>query len=1309
MTQNISHSFKEINIKKAQVKNLSELFILYGKEYICVDKLDIATKTEPMGGFVVVEESRDIKSVADLKQNMGKLCLRDDSGFYVEKFSNPTIYHKGFIVPSTYETISLDKSDATESEKIPYGLKRTLKTEAQRPTKDENAYLYVQIGDKWTFVRQADIYFYDGAEKKTYLEALEEGKDVSALQFFNANNKEISAMYTEYEYKFTRIIKREVLDLKDATKSVVSIDEDGKEIIEKIERINPIYSEQSYEELEVDDETRPGKKKTVGKIKSKNYATVKVDETNINDPNLYIAVTVKDSFNSHTMMAKISDVVAEDGSPIPDLTKMFGKKVKIKTGELVIATTEPLTFEQANLRYDTVKTYQEVESKPTENTCLRLANGSYVKELDSVQPKSFKVAASTEMNFDKYLVQQTKVDGSKVYVVVDKEYFEKHSSANGLDPATSKKLVACAYTDAYCDIVQTTSKDNEIEQCSIVRKIPGIEVEPQEKDDSYKAFKTAYGEGNYFVDTVYVDGVAVPVEKGRRKYEYTDVAYTDDYAYGLHQYRSMTTQNTKLENGKIKGGAKYDVGEANIKAYGVWWKSLVAGIAVVPLAGIFVPVLAPVVAAYGVGVLAAAPLIPIVNAGIALVKNGHIGRALDKVKKFKDKTEYNRKQHIKDIRKEISVLFEIQDGLNSTQFEDAYSKIVNKILMLSATTNNKGFVVENGVGEVNKNNANVANKYIAKYNRTKKKLDKCSKKLDKLKAKGKEIPEKLQSKYDKLLSKEQELITTTVGNSYGPNSNFGQLKSSAAALKFYYYVSHLKGEELDKFLNEVGLTESFKETRISYDIKQGLKLDNVSIYASEKQIKKAFDNDGATIEAWKNVKEMIISAFDKVADIKVNQPINVGVEDIISASNQLDSVYKELCDEINFSIEIEDEYAIKEYYENNQQNLKTKIDDLYLTAKSLYSGEAIKEKIDELSSNKNNIVELKNEIEEASQAISTISNSITDCNTLLSKEKAEIEAEYKDLKKDVDKVDNVVRKSKDIEKIKAQIEIVQTSVEKANKIIEIIDNKLAESDKQILLARISEYYKSSDEKLSALNSTKVKTNFSGYMLILKNNKDLIKEIEKQAMLKETTRETTVELRNKALIINYLIEISVDSLLILEEISKQNGTEQDQNHISRVLREMAEITQTDKDMSTEELKVKLAKAKLKYEHELAVYMVKVETTTVKPTRKPRKTEPKMYNTKINSEDRLVVLLNANPDSKDRKKLIEFIQQESGIEITEHDIKSTIELIDARHKKEKDASRVAASQPNSKIEIILKYGQKFLTEHAIEVKEHIVREL
>ena len=62
MTQIISHSLKEINLKKAQVKNLSELFILYGTEYISVDKLDIATKTQSIGDHVVISESRAITS-----------------------------------------------------------------------------------------------------------------------------------------------------------------------------------------------------------------------------------------------------------------------------------------------------------------------------------------------------------------------------------------------------------------------------------------------------------------------------------------------------------------------------------------------------------------------------------------------------------------------------------------------------------------------------------------------------------------------------------------------------------------------------------------------------------------------------------------------------------------------------------------------------------------------------------------------------------------------------------------------------------------------------------------------------------------------------------------------------------------------------------------------------------------------------------------------------------------------------------------------------------------------------------------------
>lgn len=1208
MTQIISNSFKEIDIKKAQVSNLSQLFIKDGANYISVDKLEVAVKTEVIGGFVTIKESRAIRNVADLKQNLGKLCLKDSSGFYVGKFSNPTIYHKGFVVPSTYESISMDKTGASASEKIPYGLKRTLTTEAQAPSKDVNAYLYVQIGDEWTFIRQNDVYYFDGAEKKTYLDAVKEGKDISGIKFFTAEDKEISSLYTEYEYKFGKIIKKEVLDLKKRTRSIVSIDDAGKETTEKSEEVNPTYSELGFEKVEVDDETKPGKKKTVSKIKSKNYSASAVSDTNKNDPKWYVAVTVKNAFNSHTMMAKLSDVVDEDGKEIKDFTKMIGKKVKIKVGDLIVATSEPLTFEQANLRYETLKTYQEVATKPNENTCLRLTDGSYVNELDSVQPKAFKVADPAETNFDKYLVQQTREDGKKIYVVVDKDYFEKHSSARGLDPSTCKKLVACAYTDANCDVIQTTSEDDEIELCSIVRKIPGIDLEVQDKLDAYKGFKTAYAEGKYYVNSIYIDGVEHTIENGRRRYEYTDVSYHEDYAENLHQYRSMSTKDTKIVNGKMKGGAKYDVEKGMINAYKTWGKALLAGITVVPMAGLFGLVAAPIVTAYGVAVLAAGPAIPLVTAGIGLVKNGHLDRLLNRVTKFKDKTEYNRKHQVSDITKRISVLFEIQNDLNPKQFEDEYSRIMNDILMLSATTSNNVFVVEDGVAKVNSNNANIANEYIKKFNANKKKLDACSKKLNKLKAKGKAVPVKLQEQYDELVGEKEKLMNTKVGNSYAVNSNMEQLKTNVAALKFYYYVSHLKGAELDKFLNQVGLTDSFSETRITYDIKHGLKLDNVSIYASDKQLKKAFNNDGATIEAWKNVKDMLIASFDKVEATVKNPPINAGVDDLLQNQNTLETLYKELSNEISFTIEISDDYAIKESLIKNQLKIKNSIDSIYTSARSLTSVEVIGKKIVELNTKKEWISNLKNKAEKVEKAVVSVEELIIDYESVLDqiKEqfekipvdvKAKFEGEYKSLEKIVKKSNQIIKSTKNVDKIQEQEGVLQDNLKKANKLTKFIGEIELKTEKGIIVEKILEYYNLSTERIESLKSTKVEAGISGLMMILNANKENIKSCADQAKLKATTRDEAFELRNRALMIYRLIDIGVKSLLLLEELIKQDEQYVTHSRIGKIIIRLAEIIQVVPSDTIDTLRLKLAKAQSIYEHDILAFRL---DGTTKPT-------------------------------------------------------------------------------------------------------------
>ena len=93
----------------------------------------------------------------------------------------------------------------------------------------------------------------------------------------------------------------------------------------------------------------------------------------------------------------------------------------------------------------------------------------------------------------------------------------------------------------------------------------------------------------------------------------------------------------------------------------------------------------------------------------------------------------------------------------------------------------------------------------------------------------------------------------------------------------------------------------------------------------------------------------------------------------------------------------------------------------------------------------------------------------------------------------------------------------------------------------------------------------------------------------------------------------------------------------------------------------------------------------------------------FDAKINSEDSLVELLKANPKSKDRIKLIEYIKDKSGVEISEHDILLVIDRINEKHLKDKNASAGASRLKNKNIEIILNFGQQYLTEYAKEIKK------
>jgi len=104
-------------------------------------------------------------------------------------------------------------------------------------------------------------------------------------------------------------------------------------------------------------------------------------------------------------------------------------------------------------------------------------------------------------------------------------------------------------------------------------------------------------------------------------------------------------------------------------------------------------------------------------------------------------------------------------------------------------------------------------------------------------------------------------------------------------------------------------------------------------------------------------------------------------------------------------------------------------------------------------------------------------------------------------------------------------------------------------------------------------------------------------------------------------------------------------------------------------------------------------------------KQEEKKEKSFDSKINSEDKLVVLLKANEKSKDRKKLIQYIKEKSGVEIKEEDIKETIDRIDDKHIKGKNATLGAAKLKNKNIDLILSYGQKYLTWYAEEIKKRM----
>ena len=517
------------------------------------------------------------------------------------------------------------------------------------------------------------------------------------------------------------------------------------------------FSEHSYIRKTIDDERRPGKTREISLIKVRNYE--------LNQNGEFYSVKI----GGVTKLVHRDNLVDNAGNSIDNLAYMVGSSVNVMFDGNIVATTDPLTYQQANLTYSTIQTFQETTRDAGDDTYLRLKNGEYIKETEATKPISYRIVNLNNAPFDAYLVKTVASDGTEKYVVVAKDYFIKHGDSAELKQENAVKIQRCAYDSKDCAVVQTTSKGNKVEQCSIVRKskILGkqIEVEGYEKHTAFDGFMAGYLAGEYILKDVFKEDKLEELSPRRERYELTDVSYLEDYADNLREYNGLKINDIRIEKGKLVGGPKYDIKKGIKGAFKKLSKLAGPAVWIWGGAGILIPVVGPIISAAIVATYAASvPFIPMAYSIRGLVKNRQRT-------KFMDKAGYNQQVERLSIEKRIKKLYARMTDKDfvpfpEARFEDEYAKLVNDIISLSSCSVDNALIVENGVAHVTPENASAAKAYMAEYKKSQKGREKAERKLEKtrtnfewyeakikkLEEEGRTIPLYLQEIYDKYKS-----------------------------------------------------------------------------------------------------------------------------------------------------------------------------------------------------------------------------------------------------------------------------------------------------------------------------------------------------------------------------------------------------------------------------------------------------------------------------------------------------------------------------------------------------------------------------
>lgn len=709
------------------------------------------------------------------------------------------------------------------------------------PVKKNLAGSYVVVkfagNSEFSFVELKDIYFYENGSRYTLEEYLSPSLDKKTIEqhltnvsngdlFYNDKTKVESIFLSEnnsfhrFDLNFDHPFWQEEFDEKNnamVARVCSNYSADGNDYhigdTFELEKIATSYSVQTPFTTQILVGTSDSKTKTVHMIKVQNFELAEAGDR--------ARLTLKD--DSKQIFAKLENI-SVDGKPVDDLSTCVGKSVTVKLDDGSEVETEPLTLLEASAIWQAKMVYQGVvdnQHAMEENSFVFTKDGRYLKESETVKPIRYNF--TTDENKCTAFLARIETASGIVEVVVSKYYIEKATKSNGEVKIqgytiSKDKLFMLAETGSpYPDVVQTTSGNSPVEQCTVLKKFNEATTRYQEDAENREelmktasdGFVESYKRGEYKIDHIWEEGKEQPtqLDQRRKRYLLSDSYTREDYAETTREYQTASTEDVtvKIVNGKavmVKGGPKYSAGKgcaSDYKTLGSIVGNSLAGLCSLP--GILVCVACPpLVAVAGAAAVLSVPAIPIKNLIQKAISNRVATKGLtSKVELERNETEkeiYAELEHLKS--ETVSAIAKHEATTDALLAR--YDNIYNRILEMSETEYGTRFVMENGVGKVNSDNAEQAQKFIKDFNKqlsTQKslegrktklesKLKKLDAKLESLRNKGKDtatVEEDRNQCAVELYSVDSELTETKSNIDAMQNGTYGQTSTKEVSPK----------------------------------------------------------------------------------------------------------------------------------------------------------------------------------------------------------------------------------------------------------------------------------------------------------------------------------------------------------------------------------------------------------------------------------------------------------------------------------------------------------------------------------------------